>query len=170
MRVMIELIFNFSISISDKALCDVSEILNRHKESVNSISSSSKLDFSKGTSFSKNNVYKNYGNRDNNIMRFGKSDYMEVNSLADQRQAYYYDKPSIPFGFEESRGSAEVIETVRVDDDRQTSSSGKLEDFAGYHYPKPANPMVLPELPIKTSTTETVETFPEAMARSFSKP
>ena len=85
MRVMIELIFNFSISISDKALCDVSEILNRHKESVNSISSSSKLDFSKGTSFSKNNVYKNYGNRDNNIMRFGKSDYMEVNSLADQR-------------------------------------------------------------------------------------
>lgn len=87
---------------------------------------------------------------------------MEVNGLADSNpspQTYYYDRPDVPFNQEDigEEGSSSNRESQETLLDRRTQSSDKLEDFSGYAYPIPENPIKYPEHSVKRSTTDGYE-------------
>lgn len=70
---------------------------------------------------------------------------------------YYYQKPAVPFH--------PPIKTVMATTTTKSRAAEKLEDFAGYNYPKPPNPMMYPEQPAKTTTQR--NDLPGASARSI---
>lgn len=147
------------------ALCETSDVHSDNVQSssdqLNSISILTKQNNNKPDSFNNFNVNnkKDYG-----YLQFGHNDFMEVNGLADSNpspQAYYYDRPDIPFDQEDTplgeEGSSSNRESQESPLDRRAQSSDKLEDFSGYVYPKPENPIEYPEQPVKKSTTNGYE-------------
>lgn len=109
------------------------------------------------------------------LMKMADLDFMEVNRLAegtmndrnsiddddgknefdvdtDVFRPYFYNRPVIPFRTNPSK----------------TPTKSNLEDFGGYNYPKPQNPMAYPEKPIKITTAIPEDDLPPASARSFS--
>jgi len=83
------------------------------------------------------------GVTDNNLPESGESD---------ERQAYFYDKPKIPFEFESTN-----IHTNTV-----PPTNDQIEDFDGYQYPKPAIPFPLPGT---TTSNPDAESLPTDSAR-----
>ncbi|XP_031616869.1 uncharacterized protein LOC116336846 [Contarinia nasturtii] len=87
----------------------------------------------------------------NNAIGVTDNNLPEESDESDERQAYYYDKPKIPFEFESTN-----IHTNTV-----PPTNDQLEDFDGYQYPKPAIPFPLPT----TTSNPDAESLPTDSAR-----